>query len=152
MNRWGILLFSLGSLWAIPGPAQTSSSSPLVYNHNGAATLVIAEGCLVVISFTNLDSTRHSPEPAQGEKDVLRFSPPLTGAFRIFCGVPEDERSDMWIHFKVDPASNFRPAVECRSELSLSPLAQLCRQAKNNGAPRRHGIHGRCTETAISLL
>ena len=41
----------------------------------------------------------------QGEKDVMRFSAPPSGSFRIFCGVPGHGLSGMWIRFKVDPAA-----------------------------------------------
>jgi sulfocyanin len=160
MNRWLLVLLTLGGLcWAIPGTAQTAPSPQLTYDTatktvtfaleagargaagafnfngytNGAATLVVPAGSIVVINFVNLDGTPHSAElipdqdpmpnmggdPAipggytrdltqglpQGEKDVLRFTAPPSGSFRIFCGVPGHGLSGMWIRFNVDPAS-----------------------------------------------
>jgi sulfocyanin len=159
MNRWGFFVLLLGSLWALPGEAQSKPSSPLSYDAatktvtfeleagapgkagpfnfngyaNGAATLVVPANSIVVIKFVNLDGTPHSaqvipdkdPMPSsggnpaipggdtrdvtqglpQGEKDVMRFTAPPSDSFRIFCGVPGDGLSGMWIRFKVDPAS-----------------------------------------------
>lgn len=160
MNRSGLILLTLASLWrAIPGTAPTAPSPRLTYDPatktvtfaleagapgaagpfnlngytNGAATLVVPAGSNVVINFVNLDGTPHSAEvipdkdpmpnmggdPAipggytrgltqglpQGEKDVLRFTAPASGSFRIFCGVPGHGLSGMWIRFKVDPTS-----------------------------------------------
>jgi sulfocyanin len=100
---------------------------------NGATTLVVPPGSTVVMNFVNLDGTPHSAElipdkdpmpnmgqdPAiprayttgltqglpQGGKDVMRFTAPSSGSFRIFCGVPGHGLSGMWIRFKVDPAA-----------------------------------------------
>jgi sulfocyanin len=100
---------------------------------NGAATLVVPAGSTVVMNFVNLDGTPHSAEviadadpiptiggdpaiPAaytndvtqglpQGGKDVMRFTAPPTGSFRIVCGVPGHAASGMWIWLKVDPAA-----------------------------------------------
>jgi sulfocyanin len=100
---------------------------------NGAATLTVPAGSNVVINFVNLDGTPHSAEiiadkdpmpnaggdPAiptaytkdvtqglpQGGKDVMNFTAPASGSFRIFCGVPGHGLSGMWIRFKVDPAA-----------------------------------------------
>ena len=100
---------------------------------NGAATLVVPPSSTVVMNFVNLDGTPHSAEiipdtdpmptmggdpaiPAaytedltqgipQGGKDVMRFTAPASGSFRIFCGVPGHAASGMWIRFKVDPAA-----------------------------------------------
>ena len=83
---------------------------------NGGATLVVPPASTVVMNFVNLDGTPHSAEvipdkdpmpniggdPAiptayttdltqglpQGGKDVMRFTAPPSGRFRIFCGVP----------------------------------------------------------------
>ncbi len=41
----------------------------------------------------------------QGAKDVMRFTAPEGGSYRIFCGVPGHGLSGMWIRFKVDPAA-----------------------------------------------
>jgi sulfocyanin len=100
---------------------------------NGAATLVVPASSTVVMNFVNLDGTPHSAEviadadpmptiggdpaiPAaytndvtqglpQGGKDVMRFTAPPTGSFRIVCGVPGHAASGMWIRLKVDPAA-----------------------------------------------
>ena len=85
------------------------------------------------MNFVNLDGTPHSAEiiadkdpmpnaggdPAipdaytkdltqglpQGGTDVLQFTAPASGSFRIFCGVPGHGLSGMWIRFKVEPAA-----------------------------------------------
>jgi Sulfocyanin (SoxE) domain len=100
---------------------------------NGAATLVVPPQSTVVMNFTNHDGTPHSAEviadqdpmpnaggdpaiPAaytkdltqglpQGGTDVMRFTAPGSGSYRIFCGVPGHGLSGMWIRFKVDPAA-----------------------------------------------
>jgi sulfocyanin len=100
---------------------------------NGGATLVVPASSTVVINFVNQDGTPHSAEiiadkdpmpnmggdpaiPAaytsnltqglpQGGKDVMSFTAPASGSFRIFCGVPGHGLSGMWIRFKVDPAA-----------------------------------------------
>jgi sulfocyanin len=101
---------------------------------NGGATLTVPPGSTVVMNFVNLDGTPHSAEliadtdpmpnvggddPAipgaytkdvtqglpQGGTDVMRFTAPPSGSFRIFCGVPGHGLSGMWIRFKVDPAA-----------------------------------------------
>ncbi len=41
----------------------------------------------------------------QGGTDVIRFTAPASGSYRIFCGVPGDGLSGMWIRLKVDPAA-----------------------------------------------
>lgn len=99
----------------------------------GAATLVVPPNNTVVMNFVNLDGTPHSAEiiadkepmpnlggdaaiPSaytvqltqglpEGGKDVMRFTAPSSGNFRIFCGVPGHGLSGMWIRFKVDPAA-----------------------------------------------
>ena len=100
---------------------------------NGGATLVVPPASTVVMNFLNMDGTPHSAEiigdtdpmpnmggdpaipaayttdltqgMAQGGKDVMRFTAPASGSFRIFCGVPGHGLSGMWIRFKVDPAA-----------------------------------------------
>lgn len=100
---------------------------------NGGAALQVPPGSTVVMNFVNLDGTPHSAEliadadpmpnmggdPAipgaytkdltqglpQGGKDVMRFTAPASGSFRIFCGVPGHGLSGMWIRLKVDPAA-----------------------------------------------
>ena len=111
------------------------ASGPFNFNGytNGGATLVVPPGNTVVMNFVNLDGTPHSAEvipdtdpmpnqggdpaiPAaytdnvtqglpQGGKDVMTFTAPPSGSFRIFCGVPGHGVSGMWIRFKVDPAA-----------------------------------------------
>jgi sulfocyanin len=99
----------------------------------GAATLVVPPGSTVIMNFVNLDAAPHSaeligdsdPMPAtggdpvipgattkdvvqgqpQGGKDVMRFTAPGSGSFRIFCGVPGHAVAGMWVRFKVDPAA-----------------------------------------------
>ena len=101
---------------------------------NGEATLTIPSGSNNVINFEQNDGTPHSAEigtgtgpvpnsggdPAipraytnkvveglvQGAKDVIRFTAPDSGTFRIICGVPGHALSGMWIWLKVDPAAN----------------------------------------------
>jgi hypothetical protein len=100
---------------------------------SGGATLVVPPNSTVVMSFVNDDGTPHSAEvipdadpmpnmggdPAipgaytndltqglpQGGKDVMRFTAPASGSFRIFCGVPGHGLSGMWIRFRVDPGA-----------------------------------------------
>lgn len=100
---------------------------------NGGATLVVPPTSTVVMNFVNNDGTPHSAElildqdpmpnmgidPAipraytvnvtqgqpQGGTDVMRFTAPASGSFRIFCGVAGHGLSGMWIRFKVDPAA-----------------------------------------------
>ena len=111
------------------------SSGPFNFDGyaNGGATLVVPSGSTVVMNFVNHDGTPHSAEiiadtgpipnqggdPAiptaytteltqglpQGGKDVIRFTAPSSGSYRIICGVPGHGLSGMWIHFKVDPAA-----------------------------------------------
>ena len=101
---------------------------------NGAATLVVPPKSTVVMNFVNSDGTPHSAEiiadkdpmpnmggePAipraytnkvveglpQEAKDVIRFTAPDSGSFRIFCGVPGHGLSGMWIRFTVDPKAS----------------------------------------------
>jgi plastocyanin len=100
---------------------------------NGDATLTVPSKANVVMNFVNEDGTPHSAEiisgegplpnvggtPAipraytnaivqglpQGGKDVMRFTVPESGNYRIFCGVPGHGLSGMWIWFKVDPSA-----------------------------------------------
>jgi uncharacterized cupredoxin-like copper-binding protein len=41
----------------------------------------------------------------QEAKDVIRFTAPDSGSYRIFCGVPGHGLSGMWIRFTVDPTA-----------------------------------------------
>ncbi len=100
---------------------------------NGKATLVVPPKSTVIMNFVNDDATPHSAEiipdqdpmpnmggdPAipgaytddltqgmpQAGTDVMRFTAPASGSFRIFCGVPGHGLSGMWIRFRVDPAA-----------------------------------------------
>ena len=100
---------------------------------DGEATLAVPPGASVVINFVQKDGTPHSAEviadkdpmpniggdPAipraytnkvveglpQEAKDVIKFTAPDSGSYRIFCGVPGHGLSGMWIRFKVDPAA-----------------------------------------------
>jgi plastocyanin len=100
---------------------------------NGEATLTVPSKANVVMNFVNEDGTPHSAEifggegpmpnaggtPAipraytnkvveglpQGGKDVMRFTAPESGNYRIICGVPGHALSGMWIWFKVDPSA-----------------------------------------------
>jgi plastocyanin len=110
-------------------------AGPFVFDGygNGQATLVVPSSSTVVWNFVNEDGTPHSAEliddkdpmpnaggePAipraytkkvveglpQGAKDVVRFSVPESGKYRIFCGVPGHGLSGMWIRMRVDPAA-----------------------------------------------
>jgi sulfocyanin len=111
------------------------SAGPFNFNgyNNGRATLTVPAGSNVVLNFVNLDGTPHSAEviadqdpmpnqgadpaiPAaytkdvtqgipQGGTDVISFTAPPSGSFRIFCGVPGHGLSGMWIRLKVDPGA-----------------------------------------------
>jgi sulfocyanin len=110
-------------------------SGPFNFNGytNGAATLVVPANSKVVMSFVNDDGTPHSaviiadadPMPSmggdpaipraytrdltqgmsQGGTDVMKFTAPASGSFRISCGVPGHGPSGMWIRMKVDPSA-----------------------------------------------
>ena len=41
----------------------------------------------------------------QGATDVIRFTAPDSGNFRIICGVPGHALGGMWIWLKIDPAA-----------------------------------------------
>lgn len=100
---------------------------------SGAATLTVPPKANMVVNFVNKDGTPHSAEIISGEgpipnastdpaipraytnkaleglpqeaTDVMRFTVPETGKYRIFCGVPGHGLSGMWIWLKVDPAA-----------------------------------------------
>jgi plastocyanin len=99
----------------------------------GGATLTVPPGSNNVIDFVQNDGTPHSAEIAsgsgpvpntggepaipraytnklieglpQGATDVLKFTAPDSGSYRIICGVPGHALSGMWIWYKVDPAA-----------------------------------------------
>jgi sulfocyanin len=100
---------------------------------SGAATLVIPAKANVVMNFVNKDGTPHSAEIISGEgplpnaavdaaipraytnkvleglpqeaSDVMRFTAPESGSYRIFCGVPGHGLSGMWIWMRVDASA-----------------------------------------------
>jgi sulfocyanin len=112
-----------------------SGSGPFNFDgySNGRATLVVPPSSTVIMNFVNDDATPHSAEiipdqdpmpnmggdPAipgaytndltqgmpQSGTDVIRFTAPASGSFRIFCGVPGHGLSGMWIRFRVDPSA-----------------------------------------------
>jgi sulfocyanin len=111
------------------------ASSPFNFNGyvDGEANLVVPPGVNVVMNFVQKDGTPHSaeiiadqdPMPnmavdaaipraytnkvaeglVQEAKDVIRFTAPDSGRYRIFCGVPGHGLSGMWIRFTVDPTA-----------------------------------------------
>jgi plastocyanin len=110
-------------------------AGPFVFNGfgNGDATLTVPAKSNVVINFVQDDGTPHSAEvqsgngpvansggdPAipraytnkvveglpQGATDVMKFTAPDTGKYRIICGVPGHALSGMWIWLAIDPAA-----------------------------------------------
>jgi hypothetical protein len=100
---------------------------------SGGATLLLTPKANVVINFVNKDGTPHSAEVISGDgpipnaatdpaipraytnkvleglpqeaRDVMRFTVPESGKYRIFCGVPGHGLSGMWIWMKIDPAA-----------------------------------------------
>jgi len=100
---------------------------------SGGATLTVPSRSNNVINFVQNDGTPHSAEissgtgpipnaggdPAipraytnkvveglpQGATDVMQFTAPDSGTYRIVCGVPGHALSGMWIWYKVDPAA-----------------------------------------------
>lgn len=100
---------------------------------SGGATLLLPPKSNVVMNFVNKDGTPHSAEVISGEgpipnaavdpaipraytnkvleglpqegSDVMRFTVPESGTYRIFCGVPGHGLSGMWIWMKVDPSA-----------------------------------------------
>ncbi|HET9294460.1 MAG TPA: sulfocyanin-like copper-binding protein [Gemmatimonadales bacterium] len=120
-----------------------AAKSPFNFNGfvGGDASLIVPPKSTVVLNFINKDGTPHSamviedkdPMPvmadtpaipraltrkateglAQEATDVIRFTAPASGSFRIFCAVPGHGLSGMWIYFKVDPAAK-EPRFEVR--------------------------------------
>ena len=117
-------------------------AGPFLWNGygNGGATLSVPPKANVVMNFVNKDGTPHSAEIISGQgpipnaagdpaipraytikaleglpqegTDVMQFTMPESGTFRIFCGVPGHGLSGMWIWMKVDPkakAPSFGP-------------------------------------------
>lgn len=109
-------------------------AGPFAFNGytGGDATLTVPPRSANIMNFEQADGTPHSAEissgsgaipnsggdPAipraytdkvveglvQGSKDVMRFTAPDSGAYRIICGTPGHALSGMWIWYKVDPA------------------------------------------------
>jgi sulfocyanin SoxE-like protein len=110
-------------------------AGPFDFNHftNGGGTLTVPAGSTNVWNFLQNDGTPHSAEVAsgtgpipnsggdpaipraytnkvvegmvQGATDVIRFTAPDTGSYRIICGVPGHALSGMWIWLRIDPAA-----------------------------------------------
>jgi sulfocyanin len=110
-------------------------AGPFVFNGagNGAATLTLPPKSNVVINFVQDDGTPHSAEVAsgdgpvpnsggnpaipraytnkaieglaQGATDVMKFTAPDTGKYRIICGVPGHATGGMWIWMAIDPSA-----------------------------------------------
>ena len=110
-------------------------AGPFVFNGfgNGQATLTVPAKSNIVMNFVQDDGTPHSAEvqsgdgpvansggnPAipraytnkvveglpQGATDVLKFTAPDTGKYRIICGVPGHALSGMWIWLAIDPSA-----------------------------------------------
>ena len=110
-------------------------AGPFEFNHftNGGGTLTVPAGSTNVWNFLQNDGTPHSAEVASGTgpvpnsggdpaipraytnkvvegmaqeaTDVIRFTAPDTGSYRIICGVPGHALSGMWIWLKIDPAA-----------------------------------------------
>ena len=100
---------------------------------NGQATLTVPPKSNIVVNFVQDDGTPHSAEvqsgdgpvansggnPAipraytnkvveglpQGATDVMKFSVPDSGKFRIICGVPGHATGGMWIWMVIDPSA-----------------------------------------------
>ena len=110
-------------------------AGPFVFDGfgNGQATLTVPPKSNVWFNFVQDDGTPHSAEvqsgegavansggnPAipraytnkvveglpQGATDVMKFSVPESGKFRIVCGVPGHAAGGMWIWMVIDPAA-----------------------------------------------
>ena len=100
---------------------------------NGQATLTVPPKSNIVVNFVQDDGTPHSAEVASGEgpvpnsggnpaipraytnkvveglpqgaTDVMRFTVPDSGKFRIVCGVPGHAAGGMWIWMVIDPSA-----------------------------------------------
>jgi plastocyanin len=110
-------------------------AGPFVFDGfgNGQATLTVPPKSTVWINFVQDDGTPHSAEvqsgegavansggdPAipraytnkvveglpQGATDIMKFTVPDTGKYRIICGVPGHALSGMWIWLAIDPSA-----------------------------------------------
>jgi plastocyanin len=109
-------------------------AGPFAFNGftNGGGTLTVPPGTTNTWNFVQNDGTPHSAEVAsgtgplpnsggnpaipraytnkvveglvQGATDVIAFTAPDSGTYRIICGVPGHALSGMWLWFKVDPS------------------------------------------------
>jgi hypothetical protein len=107
-------------------------AGPFAFNGytSGGGTLTVPAGSANVWNFVQDDGTPHSAEVAsgtgplpnsggdpaipraytnkvveglvQGATDVIRFTAPDSGTYRIVCGVPGHALSGMWIWLKID--------------------------------------------------
>ena len=110
-------------------------AGPFVFDGfgNGQATLTVPPKSNVWFNFVQDDGTPHSAEVASGEgpvpnsggnpaipraytnkvveglpqgaTDVMKFSVPESGKFRISCGVPGHAAGGMWIWMVIDPSA-----------------------------------------------
>jgi hypothetical protein len=113
---------------------QPRGPSRLTFNGhaNGTATLVVPPGSHVAMHFVNEDTIPHSAvvipdgesmptrlqpaiagaatkDLAQGlplnSTDMMHFTAPARGSYRIASGVPGQARAGMWIRLRVDPTA-----------------------------------------------
>ncbi len=116
----------------VAGRPQGSSRLTFNGHANGTATLVVPPGTHVAMQFVNEDSIPHSAvlipdaepmptrlqpaiagaatkDPTQGlppdATEVVRFTAPASGSYRIVSGVPGQARAGMWIRLRVDPTA-----------------------------------------------
>jgi plastocyanin len=110
-------------------------AGPFTFNNasNGSAAFVVPGRANVIVNFVNKDGTPHSAEVISGEgpipnqavepaipraytnkvqeglpqeaTDVMKFTVPESGKYRLFCGVPGHGLSGMWIWLNVDSAA-----------------------------------------------
>ncbi|MEP6687437.1 MAG: sulfocyanin-like copper-binding protein [Gemmatimonadales bacterium] len=110
-------------------------AGPFAFNGftSGGGTLTVPPGSINTWNFVQDDGTPHSAEVAagtgplpnsggnpaipraytnkvveglvQGATDVIAFTAPDSGTYRIICGVPGHALSGMWLWFKVDPSA-----------------------------------------------
>jgi plastocyanin len=111
------------------------AAGPFVFDGfgNGQATLTVPPNSTVWFNFVQDDGTPHSAEVAsgdgpvpnsggdpaipraytnkvieglaQGATDVMKFTVPESGKFRIICGVPGHAAGGMWIWMVIDPSA-----------------------------------------------
>jgi hypothetical protein len=121
--------------WRRVAGAPGATTGPFKFNGytSGAATLTVPGGSELIVNFGNRDGTprsalvipgdgplpniggepaipaAHTRDVAQGlaldGTDVMRFTAPHSGKYRIICGVPGHALSGMWICLRVAPAA-----------------------------------------------